>query len=272
MWILKLTCLKASVSDAENISELQQNLIKRHTLEVNTLISSFCSLFNDINYLELLINTIKKLHHLKKVNSSLHESLNYIHSFQNADRAWKELFLYVMHNYYRIHALFTRDPVLKSDNSINLEDQMSEADKAQLNHFAMYAFALNFKHHVEQRAQKSLSEWTGTRTEYNAEQKDDLILMIYECYTSIKKKKKSGLSRKKFHKEYWEFLWLDNMQAVNDVTDDDITNFFIWKAVYWAFFDPWKSWSTDMSSEIRSWVYCAQACVKLRLCQDCQLI
>lgn len=162
-----------------------------------------------------------------------------------------------------------RDTVLKSDNSINLEGQMSEANEAQLNHFTMYVFALSFKHCVKQRAQKSLSKQTDVRTEYNAEQKDNLTLMTYEHYIDVKKKRKSDLFKKKFHKEYWEFLWLDNMQAANNVTDNSIINFFIQKTVYWAFFDSWKPQSMSMFSEIRSWVYCAQACVKLRLCQDC---
>lgn len=87
MRILKLICSKALASDAKNISKLQQDLIKRRTLKVNILISSFHSLFDNINYLKLLINTIKKLHRSKKVNLSLRESLNYIHDSQNAKRA-----------------------------------------------------------------------------------------------------------------------------------------------------------------------------------------
>ena len=70
--------------------------------------------------------------------------------------------------------------------------------------------------------------------------------------TGVKKKGRSGLPKKESHKEYWEFLWLDNMQASNDTTGDDITNFFVRKAVYRAFFDPWKPPSTGMSPEARS--------------------
>lgn len=119
---------------------------------------------------------------------------------------------------------------MKSDDLINLEDQISKVNETQLNHFALYIFALDFKHHVKWRVQKSLSEQTDVRTRYDAEQKNDLILMIYERYIDVKKKRRSNLSRKKFHKEYWKFLWLDNMQAAsNDVTDNDIMNFFIQK-------------------------------------------
>ena len=138
MQILELTCPKASARDAESLSKLQQDLVRRRALEVDTLIPSFRSLFNDINYLELLVNTIKKLHRPQKGESSLLQSLDYNHGFQNADGAWQKLFLYVMRNCYRIRAPPTRDTVLKPGDSINLEGQRSEADEAQLNHFAMY--------------------------------------------------------------------------------------------------------------------------------------
>ena len=66
----------------------------------------------------------------------------------------------------------------------------------------MYVFALDFRHRVERRAQKSLLERTNARTRYDAKQKDDLILIIYERYIGVKKKRRSDLSRKEFHKKY----------------------------------------------------------------------
>lgn len=68
--VLELTCLKASASDAKRmnkrffsrlLSKEQQDNVKGRALKVDTLIPSFCSFFRDLNYLESLVNAIKKL-------------------------------------------------------------------------------------------------------------------------------------------------------------------------------------------------------------------
>lgn len=67
---LELTCPRLSDSDAQalknnhigqSLTEQQQGILMTLVLEIDTLIPSFRSLFDDLNYLELLVNAIKKL-------------------------------------------------------------------------------------------------------------------------------------------------------------------------------------------------------------------
>ncbi len=127
--VLELTCPKASASDAQMMNERflgrllskeQQDNVKGRALKVDTLIPSFYSFFRDLNYLEFLVNAIKKLHRPGRQKCSLRQSLRCVHTnTKQADRAWRELFLYAMRNYY-----------------INVQPKV---EKAQLNHYAKYA-------------------------------------------------------------------------------------------------------------------------------------
>lgn len=67
---LELTYPKMSASDAQTISEnpinrllskAEQDVVKRRALEIDTLTLIFRLLFKDLNYLEHLVNAIKKL-------------------------------------------------------------------------------------------------------------------------------------------------------------------------------------------------------------------
>jgi nicotinamide mononucleotide adenylyltransferase len=150
---LELTCLKISHNDARviakhHISELlndrQRDLVRKRVSEVDTLIPSFRSLFEDLNYLELLVNALKKLHRPRKWEGCLRDSLECIN--ENSDRAWRELFLYAMRNYYRIHTPpFRNSCLLKVGVPGNLNGLISEANEAQLSYFARYAYRLGFR-------------------------------------------------------------------------------------------------------------------------------
>ncbi len=154
--ILKLTCSKMSASDARTIGQTfidrllsneKQEMIRSRVLEIDTLISTFRSLFKNLNYLEDLVNAIKQLHRSGRTTRSLRKDLRCIHrDTQKPDRAWRELFLYTTRNYHRIRAPPTRGLVLEASDLISLEGHISDADEAQLNHFAKHAFNLGFRH------------------------------------------------------------------------------------------------------------------------------
>ena len=85
--IFELSCPRISDANARSLQkskigrfliEEQQELLKRRILEIDTLIPSFRSLFDDLNYLEVLGNTIKKLHRPKLQEDSLCDSLQNI--------------------------------------------------------------------------------------------------------------------------------------------------------------------------------------------------
>ena len=83
--VLELACPKMSENDARMINQRsfgtflngqQQDSVKERVFEIDTFILSFRSLFEDLNYLELLVNALKKLHRHKKEECSFCRSLN----------------------------------------------------------------------------------------------------------------------------------------------------------------------------------------------------
>ena len=114
--------------------------------EVDTLIPTFTSLFNDLNYLEDLVNAIKQLHRPNVREKSLRDSLRHVRKGSSEeDAAWKNLFLYTMRNYHHIPVQSSRRTLLKANSPIGLANQLSGEDCAQFNYFAKYTFHLGFK-------------------------------------------------------------------------------------------------------------------------------
>ena len=83
--VLELTCPKMSDSNARMINQRsfgtflngrQQDSVKERVFEIDTFIPSFRSLFEDLNYLELLVKALKKLHRPKIGEYSFRRSLN----------------------------------------------------------------------------------------------------------------------------------------------------------------------------------------------------
>lgn len=248
--ILELTCPKMSASDARTISQTpigrhlskeEQYMIRNRSLEIDTLIPTFRSLFKDLNYLEDLVNAIKQLHRPGRKKRSLRKEMRCIHKdSRNADTAWKELFLYTMRNYYRIRAPPIRDLVLKASDPISLEGHISEADEAQLRHFAKYAFDLGFRNCERWTRQPLLAEWTDGEGKYDAEEKHNPMLVTLGRDVGVLKDKRSGRPQKEVHHVFSKFLWIRNMEATNEGIGEGITDFFVRKAKYRAFFDPLK--------------------------------
>ena len=181
--ILELTCPKMSASDARMISQRpigrllsneEQERIRCRALEIDTVILTFRSLFKDLNYLKDLVKAIKQLQRPTRTTRSLRKDLRCIHQdTEKVDRAWSEPFLYTMRNYYRIRAPLTRGRVLQASDPVSLEGHVSEADEAQLNHFAKYAFNLGFRHCERWTRQPLLAELP--RASLNSEKFADLL-------------------------------------------------------------------------------------------------
>ena len=94
---LELACPKISDGDARMINrhapigrlldEQQQDVIKGRLFKIDTLIPTFRSLFEDLNYLELLVNALQKLRRPSKWEHSLRSSLACVNP--DAERAWE---------------------------------------------------------------------------------------------------------------------------------------------------------------------------------------
>lgn len=243
--VLELLCPKISDSDARTVNqsligislnEQQQALVKRRAFEIDTLIPSFRSSFEDLNYLELLVNALKKLHRPKKSEYSFYCSLQCINTNpQAADRAWRKLFLYSMRNHYRIHAPPVRDSSLKAGEPDDLNRRISEVNEAQLHHFARYAFYLGFRN-----IWKPSLPLPADEKGYDVRERRRPNLVTYEWEAGVKEERRSGPPRRRSHKECRAFLWIENMEAPNEGHSRGITHFFVRKEVYRAFFDPWK--------------------------------
>ena len=146
---VKLLCPRVSEDDGRMIKECeiskflnerQRSLVKSRLLNLNTLIPSIHSLFEDLYYLELLVNALKMLHRLRAADPFCRVSFQFpAADARPSDKTWRELFLYAMRNHYRIHKSPGRDG---GSGDLNLAPDINEL---QLNHFAAYAFRLGFK-------------------------------------------------------------------------------------------------------------------------------
>ena len=154
---------------------------------------------------------------------------------RSADRAWRELFLYSMRNFNRIHAPPVRDSSLKAGKPSDLNGLISEVNEAQLNYFARYAYRLGFRN-IWQTPLPLPADETG----YDVKERRHPHLVTYEWEAGVGKERRSGLLKRKSHKECRAFLWIESMEVPNEGHSRGITDFFVRKAVYRAFFYPWK--------------------------------
>lgn len=117
---------------------------------------------------------------------------------------------------------------------------MSEADEAQLYHFANYIFNLGFGNCERWTRQPVLTQSRDEDGKYDSNEKQNPALVTYVGNTGAANTKRSGRPHKDFHREYSEFLWINNMEAANKGRGEGVTYFFVRKAVYRAFFKPWE--------------------------------
>lgn len=243
---LELTCPKVSTADAQQVRrDLTNHLngevdeVVGRVSEIDTLIPTFTSLFNDLNYLEDLVNTIKQLHRPNVREKSLRDSLRHIRKGSSEeDAAWKNLFLYTMRNYHHIPIQSSRKTLLKANSPIGLANQLSREDYAQFNHFARYAFHLGFKS-CERRVQE-LSGAKETDRTCDVELDQSPILSTQQVQAGVPKHRRSGKPLKDSHQEVSKFLSIENMEANSEARGASITHFFVRKSVYRAFFKPWR--------------------------------
>lgn len=210
---LELTCPRLSDSDAQalknnhigqSLTEQQQGILMTRVLEIDTLIPSFRSLFDDLNYLELLVNAIKKLRRPRKDELSIRESLRHKSSNKTLQEiAWRKLFLYTIRNYYRIHGPSSTETCLKpSGPLIDLDGQVSSTNAAQLYHFSRYASRSAFT--IMTRA--SLP-YPGNERDYDARDRRCPNLSTYEGQAGVRKSRRSGPPRTGSHKTCRAFFW-----------------------------------------------------------------
>lgn len=243
--VLELACPRMSESEAQTINkssigrslnEQQRNSVKGRVLEIDTVIPTFGSFLEDLKYLELLVNALKKLHGPKKSESSFRRSLQCIHmDTQAAERALRELFLYSMRNYYRINAQPSRDSSLKVGEPSDFDGRISEVNEAQLNHFARYAYRLDFRN-IWKTSLALIADEEG----YDSKERRHPSFVVHKWEAGVRKEDRCGLPKGRSHKKCCAILWIENMEAPNDGQGRDITDFFIRKAVYRAFLDPWE--------------------------------
>ena len=150
--ILELTCPSMSESDAEmirkspicgSLSEQQRAEIESRILRIDTLIPSFRSLFEDLKYLEILVNALKRVHKPQRTADTLRSSLLFCTGdVRKADKAWRELFLYSMRNYYKFQTPLNRDSILEAGDASDLKS-LSDMHWVQLSHLGALASRLN---------------------------------------------------------------------------------------------------------------------------------
>lgn len=254
--VLELTCPKISTVDAQQVKrDLTKHLdrdldeVVSRVFQIDTLIPTFTSLFNDLNYLEDLVAAIKQLHRPKVGERSLRDSLQHTQKGgSEEDAAWKKLFLYVMRNYYQIPVQPSRRTLLKANTPMDLANRLSGRDYAQLNHFARHAFHLGFKS-CERRFQKpSNVKETHWTCDVNLDRNP--ILTTQQVKSGVPKSRRSGKPPKDSHQEVSKFLSIENMEADSEALGVSITHFFVRKAVYRAFFNPWRPPNSRMPVHI----------------------
>lgn len=222
-------------------------MVRGRVLQIDTLIPTFRSLFKDLNYLEGMVNAIKQLYRPEIKETSLRHSLQCnLKDTREADTAWKKLFLYNMRNYYRIRGPPIRSTILKAFDPAGLEGCMSETDEARLYHFANYIYDIRFVNCELWTRQPVHTLSRDDDRKYDAEEQQNPALVTYVRNTGAANTRRSGRPYKEFHREYSKFLWINNMEATNEGRGEGITNFFVRKAVYRAFFEPWEPPRDDL--------------------------
>lgn len=237
--IVELLCPCVSADDAriikkkrigKSLNAHQRRQVTRRLLQINTLIPSFRSLFEDLNYLETLVNTLKKLHRPSASEHSLSSSFQALTNdgAESVDRSLRKLFLYCMRNHHRVHACphdYGSDDAGISEMDVN---------EAQLNHFATYAYDQGFTK-IWTPAAPLLADGTG----YDVKENHSPNLVTNKAGPSVRGRR-SGPPRKMAHSDCRGFLWIEYMEAPNDAFGEGLTPFFILKAFYNAFFGSWE--------------------------------
>ena len=92
-----------------------------------------------------------------------------------------------MRNFYRIHAPPVRDSTLKAGKPRDLDGLISEANEAQLNYFARYAYRLGFRN-----IWQTLLPLPADETGYDVKERRHPNLVTYEWEAGVGKERGAG--------------------------------------------------------------------------------
>ena len=139
-----------------------------------------------------------------------------------------------MRNCPKIHTPPARDATLRPGEPSDFHSRLLELHEAQLNHFAWHAFNIGFRKLWKTSLSLSMNE-----ENFDTIERRYRILATHEWEESAKERR-SGIPTRESHQGCRGFICKTNMDALNEGRGEGVTNFLVRKAVYRAFFEPWK--------------------------------